>query len=459
MGFLFKKKDTTSLDSLNGFDLQKGVIKLDQYDENPAMNEAVQIMANDGVNICARACSICWDTKIPTDYNERAEYISRRTKIGHASVIEHSNHVYYIEVPDDEMKDLAEFLSVAFYVHTVYKHSKKYNKGYLIIGGSWRAYRDLIVKLPDINANRIMIKLLSIMQASINSCAYTDLINAGILDKSWFDDGNYKYNEMYSKLYNKDINSNLYCENIDDMNVLLENIRGMCPEPELFTMYDLLDMCTVTILFKNMSRIITQQLTRHRNSITQESQRYVNYANVPFNSPAKFKVRYDPTYQYPIQFGKSSQKMTLQEIGDAEAKLYGQLTDKVRTAGHDLLKEDARAYLPSNIQCQKLYMTFTWRNFFIFLELREAKNAQAEIREYATALGDWFRDLYPAFADFYKANSGYGSENTNSVYYYPLTPLENVALNGVDEIISEEEIIEEMEKYAEKHPSGDEEEV
>lgn len=454
MGFLFKKKDTNSLDE---FDLQKGVIKLDQYDENPAMNEAVQIMANDGVNICARACSICWDTKIPTAYNERAEYISKRTKIGHASVIEHSNHVYYIEVPDDEMKDLAEFLSIAFYVHTVYKHSKKYNKGYLIIGGSWRAYRDLIVKLPDINANRIMTKLLSIMQASINSCAYTDLINDDILNKSWFDDGNYKYDEMYSKLYNKDIDNNLYCENIDDMNVLLDNIRGMCPEPELFTMYDLLDMCTVTILFKNMSRIITQQLTRHRNAITQESQRYVDYSNVPFNSPAKFKDRYDTTYQYPIQFGKSSQKMTLQEIGDAEAKLYGQLTDKVRTAGHELLKEDARAYLPGNIQCQKLYMTFTWRNFFIFLELREAKNAQAEIREYATALGEWFRDLYPEYKDLYAANKGYGHEDNGSVYYWPLTPLENTAVNGVDEIISEEEIIEEMEKYAEEHPSGDDE--
>ena len=454
MGFLFKKKDTTSLDSL---DLQKGVIKLDQYDENPAMNEAVQIMANDGVNICARACSICWDTKIPNDYNERAEYISKRTKIGHASVIEHSNHVYYIEASDDDMRDLAEFLSIAFYVHTIYKHSKKYNKGYLIIGGSWRAYRDLIVKMSDFRSNNIMIKLISIMQASINSCAYTDLINAGVLDKSWFDNGNYKYDQMYSKQYNKDINNNLYCENIDDMNVLLENIRGICPEPELFTMYDLLDMCTVTILFKNMSRIITQQLTRHRNAITQESQRYVDYSQVPFNSPAKFKDRYDPTYQYPIQFGKSSQKMTLQEIGDAEAKLYGQLTDKVRTGGHDLLKEDARAYLPGNIRCQKLYMTFTWRSFFIFLELREAKNAQAEIREYAAALGDWFRNLYPEYKDLYEANRGYGMKTEDSIYYWPLTPMENIAPNGIDEILSEEEIIEEMEKYAEEHPSGDDE--
>ena len=149
--------------------------------------------------------------------------------------------------------------------------------------------------------------------------------------------------------------------------------------------------------------------------------------------------------------------MTLQEIGDAEAKLYGQLTDKVRTAGHELLKEDARAYLPGNIQCQKLYMTFTWRNFFIFLELREAKNAQAEIREYATALGEWFRDLYPEYKDLYAANKGYGYEDNNSIYYWPLTPLENTAVNGVDEIISEEEIIEEMEKYAEEHPSGDDE--
>ena len=48
-----------------------------------------------------------------------------------------------------------------------------------------------------------------------------------------------------------------------------------------------------------------------------------------------------------------------------------------------LNKEDARAFLPSNVQCNKLYMTFTLSSLYDFLILRTDKHAQAEIRSYA----------------------------------------------------------------------------
>ena len=52
---------------------------------------------NNGVGIVAEACACCWDRKVPDGYSAAAEYIGKRTKIGHTSVIEHSNHVMYIK--------------------------------------------------------------------------------------------------------------------------------------------------------------------------------------------------------------------------------------------------------------------------------------------------------------------------------------------------------------------------
>jgi thymidylate synthase ThyX len=46
-------------------------------------------------------------------------------------------------------------------------------------------------------------------------------------------------------------------------------------------------------------------------------------------------------------------------------------------------KEDARAFLPSNVQCKRLYMTFTINSLNKFLELRTDPHAQTEIRSYA----------------------------------------------------------------------------
>ena len=141
--------------------------------------------------------------------------------------------------------------------------------------------------------------------------------------------------------------------------------------------------------------------------------------------------------------------MTLQEIGDNIAGIYGQLIDKDRTQGHDLQREDARAYLPNNIRCNKLYMTFTWRNFFSFLHLREEAHAQAEIRKYAIELGDYFRThIWPNGPDFNTCINGYTESNEFCVSL-------NYPTNTVDEVISEEEITSEMEDYAANSVEGE----
>ena len=124
--------------------------------------------------------------------------------------------------------------------------------------------------------------------------------------------------------------------------------------------------------------------------------------------------------------------LTLNEIGEAEASIYAQLNNPTITgADHALSKEDARAFLPSNIQCKKIYVTFTYKSLLKFLDLREDTAAQAEIRLYATTLGDIFR-----------TNTKFTKED-NRTYSLPrilIEPRFEVATEDLGEMTTEEEI-------------------
>lgn len=378
-------------------------------------NGVSQLMANDGVNICSIASSVCWDVKIPDQYDKRSEYISRRTATGHGSVTEHSNNVFFLIVPNSELQSLVEVLDTNRYLHTCVKFSKKYNHAYMIIGGSWRAWNYLITQstayrsMHPEHVNHIMDRLLNGgVYTFCDWSGFADLLKNHAIPNNF---SNVNMTAMYNNPINLnqapiEISKNVDCYGIDNINRLINMLTEVCPEPELFTVADIFEFCTCTILFKNMSRIITQQLVRHRNAITQESQRYVDRSNAGFNSPAKFKDIYNPDFKYPITFGRSSQKMTLQEIGDNIINIYGQLFDKNNLGSNALVKEDARGYLPSNTQCERIFITFTWDYLFHFLRLREDKHAQAEIRMFATDIGNWFADLYPEFVCMYRPDAG-----------------------------------------------------
>ena len=139
------------------------------------------------------------------------------------------------------------------------------------------------------------------------------------------------------------------------------------------------------------SRIITQQLTRHRNGITQESQRYVSSAGATFNTPDMFKPeRYDADHVYGINLeypdipeAPIHMDLTLTDLSKVLIPIYEQLMEQ------GLLKEDARYFLPQNTH-STVYMTFTVKSLFEFLRLRCDAHAQAEIRKYAEAIRDVF---------------------------------------------------------------------
>lgn len=352
---------------------------------------------NNAIPICAEACSCCWDKVPPEDYAGKAEYIAKRSRIGHTSVLEHSNYVIYINADMQYSDDIMTLLSWNHYLYTKLMKSDDGTEWHLIIGGSFRAYADLYREADDLN-NPILKAITGNLYTYGNSAAFEDICKLGLLDKTMFK--NIEPDENCCLLTDEnvtEIESDLFkLVGVDEVSKLYTNLYNANKEAaSMVTTYDLIKFCTISVLFKDMSRTGTHQLVRHRNAITQESQRYVDYSKSCFNSPDMFKPeKYDANHKYKIRFGPSAQmNLTLSEIGQAICDIYGMLYNPaVAGNGNALLKEDARAFLPSNVQCKKLYMTFTYKSFFKFLNLREDKAAQAEIRKYAIALGDVFRE-------------------------------------------------------------------
>lgn len=394
--------------------ISKEVLDMDTTTKTIDSMRPELVMINDGVNICATACASCWDTPLPNGYSERSTYIGKRSKTGHTSILEHSNVVFYMFVPDSRNEDLIEFLDLKNYLHSCAKKSNKYNGWHLIVGGSWRGYSDLYLNCTSISNNSVLSAITNGVFQYIPSDAMLDLINAGIFRKEDFADlESSTIASTFSIDTNTRIDENINIVNCDDFYMLINKISEFCAEPWLFNSKDLMKFVTISIEFNNMSRIITQQLTRHRNGITQESQRYVDYSGAKFNSPALFRPdKYDPKRLYEFRFGGNTFKMNLQDIGNSINKIYGQLKDKMKYGNAALLSEDARGYLAQNTQCGKIFVTFTFYNLIKFLQLREDSHAQAEIRQYGEKIGEWFR---------MNVIDG-GSVKDKEPLYYVLTP-------------------------------------
>lgn len=360
--------------------------------------KAYLVGMNNAIPICATASACCWDKPIPEDYQGIADYVGRRSKTGHTSILEHSNFVAYLKVAVKFALEFVDFLTTVKYLNTFSVMSNDGTYWHFIIGGSYRGFTDLYKEAEDLN-NPVLQAITALLYQYGNSAAFEDICAYELLDKDLFQnlepDENFK---LLSASLPESANTELFeVIGMDSIKKLYTNLYSIEPEiAEKITTFDLIKFVSITILFKNMSRTCTHQLVRHRNGITQESQRYVDYSKGCFSSPALFKPdKYDATHKYNIRFGASSpMHLTLDEIGDAICKIYEQLQNPV-VAGqeHHLLKEDARAFLPGNVQCRKIYMTFTVKSFLMFLHLREDKHAQAEIRMYAQAVGDWFRSI------------------------------------------------------------------
>lgn len=423
----------------SGLDKLKNAFKGNKKEETIRTGyiDSALVGMNRAIDIVSEACACCWDKSIPDDYEGRADYVGRRTKTGHTSILEHSNFVTYLKISDTYIEDLIKYLSWnRFLHHKLYRNSN--GDWCILLGGSYRGYSDIYLNTDDLN-NAVLKAVASLLYTYAPSAAFEDICNYGLMDKTRFYDAEPDADNIpiLTTYYNEPVADNelFTILGLDDVQKLYTSLHYIDKEfAESLSTGDLLEFVTVTVLFKNMSRTCTHQLVRHRNAITQESQRYVDYSTSSFASPTEFKPgKYDENHKYNIRFGPSANlSMTLSEIGQAMCDIYGMVSNPVLTGKeYALLREDARAFLPGNVKCRKIYMTFTYRMLFKFLQLREARGAQAEIRLYATALGDWIR-----------SHTVFSSKEITDTYTLPKLKIEDPFKIDVDE--GEEETVTEI---------------
>lgn len=412
-------------------------------DERPYMVSL--LYANDMANIIYPACAACYG--ISEDKNnkreERIEYIGRRVKSHHTSILEHSNLVIQIFIPlkniDNLLKSVFDYnsnieielcsfdstsqdiITLVSEITDVCRYLTKYTDIIqdknnnpimrLTIGGSIRGFRYIFENIEN-RQNKLFISIFNVLKKVVPPEFFIDFINDGIMEN---------YNTIEISNHKKIIQQKVFCKKDSDDWIDIENMDNL---QEISNMLKLnkekcFDFVSITVNFKHMSRIITQQVTRHRNGITQESQRYVNYSNSDFNTPDRFKPeKYKNDKIYKTKVGD----FNMYELGSVLMSIYSDLVSQ----GMD--KEDARGYLPENVQCGKLYMTFNLRTLIMFLNLRLDSHAQAEIRQYAEKLAD----LTNIYSDDLKLNDMY---ITSAFYSEPLYKrIENNNLyNDIDE--------------------------
>lgn len=356
--------------------------------------DCIPVYSNNQVDLVHDACKICWDQKSELTTKGKLNYIAKRVAMGHESVLEHSNIIMMLCIEGDKyLKELTEILPYCKYINVCMKKDDDGNT-YVLLGGSIRGFKHIFREATD---------LTGIVLSKIKDCLYelsykeffVDFIEAGIMNEFVFiaPDQSPSF-PIESTCTGENKHGYPDIVNADPLYTIQNFVNEISTVP--FSIEELLGMCSITILFNNMSRTATHQLVRHRNGITQESQRYVDYSNAKFISPDEFVEEYaDNTYKLNI-FGNDVE-VSMKDLGSELMKIYGQLRDQ------GVKKQDARAFLPSNVACGKLYMTFTFKSLIKFLDLRTDSAAQSEIRYFASAIEKDFKDkFFPNAVDIYK---------------------------------------------------------
>lgn len=133
-----------------------------------------------------------------------------------------------------------------------------------------------------------------------------------------------------------------------------------------------------TFLLEGVSRALTHQLVRHRlGSFSQSSQRYISLEK------GKWSAVIPPAID-----ASEEARAVMDDCWDAIADAYG----KLRALG--IRKEDARFLLPNACE-SRIVVTMPFAGWEIFLDQRQAKDAQWEIRWVADAIAAVLQSYCP----------------------------------------------------------------
>lgn len=338
------------------------------------------LIFNDMVSQVYLAAKVCVRGKIAIEEEKRIKTISNSVGCGHESLLEHTNLITIIEKDskDTDIQELTKFLETLKYLN--YRIYYKDTKMFIIISGSIRGYKHIIRNIVDLNNKYVEYIKESLYRTP--KYFYKDFIEDEILNEKEFvkfscinnknkifinENNEAESTEFEDKpittLISKDKKPNILF--MDDIRVLAEEISRITKLD--INLDDLLDFCSMTILF-TISRTAANQLVRHRNAISQESQRYVSYENTPFINPLDDIESEDGRL---VTVKKIINKRAESAISDYSFLLRN-YPDLVK-------KEDARSILPANMETVVL-MTFTYKSLIQAIELRTSKAAQREIR-------------------------------------------------------------------------------
>lgn len=368
-------------------DIKETEMKI-QYDED--IIEIIHV--NPNVYLAHRAARICVGKDVDDDFNKRMQHLEGIIGVNkHETISEHTNIIAVLKFEKKNIKDnytdYTEILCNMKYCNMSITSDS--NLIYILVGGSARAFMHVIRETSIENIFLEYIKRL--IYESFEKCFFRSLIDQNLLD------GNLctylpvsEISLIESKVTQvkndyEDINVENYdaeCDSILDpieqksdhvdivymspINTIYDKVKNYG-----FTLADVYKVATISFVFHDISRSCSHQLVRHRNAISQESQRYVLQEEAGFINP--IELNREDKYS-DRRFREVLEKT--QSIISKGMHEYKWLID------HKVTKEDARAFLPTNVTT-KLMMTMTYRNYAYFLNLRLDKAAQKEIRNLA----------------------------------------------------------------------------
>jgi flavin-dependent thymidylate synthase len=403
---------------------------------------------SDASYMSSYAAKMCVGQEVEKDYDKRLNHVSRVVNRGHESTIAHSNIIMLIFFDTKLSVKFAEISKALKF--TEYATSEQDNGTIaLLIGGSIRAYKYFFREAKDLN-NIFCVAIKNTLYQSTEYVFFEDFIKDGIM----FED-EFKYYPLANTSINEesaiDEDGKEYTEQVCDAVLKEQNILEgkVCDinyaddvfkildlvERYGFTLRDVLKVTICIVTFHDISRIISQQLTRHHAGISQESQRYVDYSKAQFIDPTKFnEEKYSDTEKaYHIKIRENDYYVSSKFLGETLLLIYQQLIEQ------DMFKQDARGYLPENVGT-KLVMTFTFADLLHFIKERKADAAQPEAQFIAE---DMIEGLYKYEPTTYLFNSiGLNQliDLAETPVYKAKTKKDLIALDeSIDEVISEEE--------------------
>lgn len=406
--------------------------------------------------LACRAAKICVGRKVDhQSVSDRLNFISKIVGMGHESVIEHTNVIALLHISHiNNIGDWSELLSNARFLDVCVRGDN------ILFGGSIRGYLHILRETNQENAYLPYIKEIlyqSVEKEFLKSCIDRELLDVDkctYLPNATVDMMPSKMTQFKNEKEKEELENSVK-DNYDSIsrNIIdpieeegkysdliyktnIDNVYANIHEYG-FSKLDAYKVSRITFVFHDISRSCANQLCRHRNGMSQESQRYVTkkYEKYDFVNPVYM--------QYEEYKGKENTRYSdysndkLEDVIDSidVFKNYNTLrTNKV-------FKEDARAWLPMNVKT-KIMMTFSYWNYAKFLDLRLDAATQLEIRRVARDSANHIFNNGKELNKFIEDASVYGYQDrevTDIDDSYAVNEEENIkSMNIKDEKTAEE---------------------